>query len=174
MQNKQTYDNFPAWIPLLSCALSLSIYVVGAYVFSRLTILFAVLYLLFCLWIELRILQESCANCYYYGKVCGLGRGKLCALFFKQGSPEEFVEREITWKTLLPDFMVLILPLIGGTIYLIRDFSWPILALMVILAALSLAGNALMRGALACKYCKQREIGCPAEQLFSKEQAKAT
>jgi hypothetical protein len=25
-----------------------------------------------------------------------------------------------------------------------------------------------VRGQLACKYCKQRELGCPAEQLFSK------
>jgi hypothetical protein len=23
-----------------------------------------------------------------------------------------------------------------------------------------------MRGQLACRYCKQREIGCPAAQLF--------
>jgi hypothetical protein len=174
MQNKQTYENFPVWIPLLSCALSLSIYVVGAYIFSRLGILFAVLYLIFCFWIEFRILQESCVNCCYYGKVCGLGRGKLCALFFKHGSPEEFAETEISWKNLLPDFLVLILPLVGGIIYLIRDFTWLILASMIILALLSLGGNALMRGALACKYCKQKELGCPAEQLFSKKQAETT
>jgi hypothetical protein len=154
--------------------LSLSIYAVGAYVFSRLGILFAVLYLSFGFWIGLRILQESCANCFYYRKICGLGRGKLCALFFKRGNPEEFVKREISWKTLLPDFMVLILPLIGGTIYLIRDFTWLIFALMITLTVLSLGGNALMRGALACKYCKQREIGCPAQQLFNKARAKAT
>ncbi|MFH1684097.1 MAG: hypothetical protein ABIA67_04360 [Candidatus Margulisiibacteriota bacterium] len=26
-----------------------------------------------------------------------------------------------------------------------------------------------LRGSLACKFCKQRELGCPAEQLFSKK-----
>jgi hypothetical protein len=126
------------------------------------------------LWIELRILQESCVNCYYYGKVCGLGRGKLCALFFKQGNPQEFAKREISWKSVLPDFMVLILPLVGGIIFLVMDFSWLILALMMILVVLSLGGNALMRGALACKYCKQRELGCPAERLFSRRHAETT
>ena len=66
------------------------------------------------------------------------------------------------------DFMVLIFPVIGGIILLVRNFSWLILILMVILVMLSMGGNALLRGSLACKYCKQKELGCPAEQLFNK------
>jgi hypothetical protein len=124
---------------------------------------------MFCLWIELRIFRGSCVNCYYYGKTCGLGRGKLCGLVFKKGNPEGFAEKEVSWKDLIPDFLVLIFPLIGGIIILIRDFTWLILALMVVLAILWLGGNALIRGSLACKYCKQKELtGCPAEQLFNK------
>jgi len=87
---------------------------------------------------------------------------------FRKGSPEGFVEKEISWKDLIPDFLVLIFPLVGGIIILIRDFTWLILALMVILAMLYLGGNALIRGSLACKYCKQKELGCPAEKLFNK------
>lgn len=168
MQNNKVYENFPVWIPLLSCVLSIAIYTLGAFIFYQLAILFTVLYLLFCLWIEYRILQKSCVNCYYYGKFCGLGRGKLCPLFFKKGNPERFTETEISWKDLIPDFLVLIFPVVGGIIALIMDFTWLILVLMVILAVLSLCGNALLRGSLACKYCKQKELGCPAEQLFSK------
>lgn len=168
MQNNKVYENFPIWIPLLSCVLSLSIYTLGAYIFRFLGIAFIILYIIFCLWIELRILKESCVNCYYYGKTCGLGRGKLCALLFKEGNPESFIEKEIAWKDLIPDFLVLIFPLVGGIIILIRDFNWLILVLMVILVMLSMGGNAVIRGSLACKYCKQRELGCPAEQLFNK------
>lgn len=168
MQNNKAYENFPIWIPLLSCVLSLSIYALGAYIFWLLGIAFIILYIIFCLWIELRILKLSCVNCYYYGKICGLGRGKLCALLFKKGNPEGFIEKEIAWKDLIPDFMVLIFPLVGGIIILIRDFNWLILVLMVILVMLSMAGNAVIRGSLACKYCKQKELGCPAEQLFNK------
>jgi len=169
MQNNKAYENFPFWIPLLSCVLSLSIYALGAFIFSQLDFFFTVLYLMFCLWTELKILKGSCVNCYYYGKTCGLGRGKLCALFFKKGNPEEFAKKEISWKDLIPDFMVLIFPLVGGIIVLIRGFTWLILALMAGLAILWLGGNALIRGSLACKYCKQKELtGCPAEQLFNK------
>lgn len=168
MQNKQSYENFPVWIPLLSCVLSLSIYALGTIIFSRLAILLAVLYLIFCLWLELKIFQKSCANCYYYGKMCGLGRGKLCALLFKKGNPEEFINKEISYKEILPDLLLLIFPLVGGIIILIRDFTWPVLILIVMLAVLSSGGNAIMRGSLACKFCKQKELGCPAQQLFEK------
>ena len=173
MQNNKAYENFPVWIPLLSCVHSIAIYALGAFIFYLLTFLLTIFYLLFCLWIEFRILQKSCVNCYYYGKICGLGRGKLSPLFFKKGSPERFIKTEISWKDLIPDFLVLIFPLVGGIIALIVDFTWLILVLMVVLAVLSLWGNAMIRGSLACKYCKQKELGCPAEQLFSKS-AKAS
>lgn len=168
MQNNKAYENFPIWIPLLSCVLSVAIYTLGAFIFYQLTFLLTIFYLLFCLWIEFRILQKSCVNCYYYGKICGLGRGKLCPVFFKKGNPEKFQETEISWKDLIPDFLVLIFPLVGGIIALIMDFTWLVLVLMIVLAVLSLCGNAIIRGSLACKYCKQKELGCPAEQLFNK------
>ena len=173
MQNNKAYENFPFWIPLLAGLLSLSIYSLGFYIFWSLYLPFAFAYVVFCLWVEFKILKSSCVNCYYYGKTCGLGRGKLCAFVFKKGNPEKFTEKEISWKDLIWDFMVLVFPVIGGIILLIRDFSWLILILMVILVILSMAGNAILRGSLACKYCKQKELGCPAEQLFNKN-AKAS
>ena len=175
MQNEKTYENFPIWAPMLSYAFSLSIYALGAYIFSMIGTIFTVLYLLFCLWVELKILKYSCVNCYYYGKTCGLGRGKLSALFFIKGNPEEFAKKQISWKDLLPDFMVFILPLIGGIIVLIRGISWPVLTSMLILVVLFFFGNALIRGSLACKYYKQKELtGCPAEQLFNKQSKTAS
>ena len=45
-----------------------------------------------------------------------------------------------------------------------------LLALLLALTALSTAGNAVIRGSFACKYGKQRLVGCPAEQLFNKQQ----
>ena len=169
MQNNKAYDNFPIWIPFLACVLSLSIYALGSYIFWLLYIPLTAAYIIFCLWIEYRILRLSCVNCYYYGKTCGLGRGKLCAMLFKKGNPESFLEKEIRWKDLIPDFLVLIFPLVGGIIVLIRDFRWLILVLMVILVMLSMGGTAFIRGSFACKYCKQKELGCSADQLFNKE-----
>jgi hypothetical protein len=50
----------------------------------------------------------------------------------------------------------------------VRDFTWLVVVMLAILVVLSLGGNAVVRGSFACKYCKQRQIGCPAEKLFGK------
>ena len=168
MQNEKTYENFPVWMPLLATAVSVSIYVLGVYIFWQLGILFAAVYVFFCLWTEFRIIRKSCVDCYYYGKRCGLGRGKLCALLFGKGSVERFAEREISWKDIAPDFLVFLLPVAGGIVYLVRDFAWPVVGLLAILVFLSFGGTALIRGQLACRYCRQRKLGCPAERLFDK------
>jgi hypothetical protein len=64
--------------------------------------------------------------------------------------------------------MVSLIPLGVGITMLIRSFSWLLLLPMVTLGFLGSAGTGLVRGQIACKYCRQRELGCPAEQLFSK------
>ena len=168
MENKTVYEKFPIWIPSVPWAVSLSIYAIGVYILLKFAVFLAVLYILFCVWVEFEVLKESCVNCYYYGRTCSLGRGKLCAFIFKKGTAENFVDREISWKDIAPDFLVFVVPLVGGIIYLIEDFTLLILALLVVLTILSLGGNALLRGALICKHCKQRRLGCPAEQLFGK------
>ncbi|MBV1728849.1 MAG: hypothetical protein KUA33_01135 [Methanobacterium sp.] len=67
---------------------------------------------------------------------------------------------------MIPDMMVFIFPVLGGIISLMYNFSWIILFLIAALLILSFAGNALVRGFLTCGKCKQRELGCPAEELF--------
>jgi hypothetical protein len=168
MPNEKTYDNFPLWIPALSWTLTLSIDILGAYILFKLSVLLPVFYLLFCMWVEYKVLKYSCVNCYYCGKTCGLGKGKLANLIFKKGDPQKFIERKVSWKDMVPDFLVLGFPLAGGTIYLIKDFTLLMLVLLVILTILSFGGIALVRGKLVCKYCRQRELGCPAQQLFGK------
>ena len=70
---------------------------------------------------------------------------------------------------MIPDFLVGIIPIVAGIILLIQSFSWVILGLIIVLFFLFFGGTALIRGKLVCKYCKQREIGCPAEKLFNKK-----
>ena len=167
MEETQTYENFPAWIPAVCTLLTMSIYAIGAIILGRFGILWAGLYLAYCLWIEFRVLKESCVDCTYYGKRCGLGRGRLCALLFREGDPSRFAEKNATWAAMVPDFLVPLIPLVGGVILLLtRGFSWSLVILLVLLVVLYFGGNAVARGALACRYCRQRELGCPAEKLF--------
>ena len=178
MQKMETYESFPLWIPLLANLFAISIYAIGGYILwlsvhgigasSGLAAAAVVLYLGYCAWVEFRVLRISCVDCYYYGKTCGLGKGRLCSLFFERGEPQRFVETEVSWASVLPDFMVTIFPLAIGIVRLAVGFSWVVLGLLAVLALLSFGGNAMIRGSLACKYCRQREIGCPAERLFGR------
>ncbi len=168
MQEIKSYENFPLWMTLAS-SLLLSIYAIGAFILAGFGISIAILYLLYCLVIEIRILKHSCVNCYYYGKICGLGRGKLGPLLFKKGDPKKFIEKKNSWFIMLPDFMVVVFPIIGGILFLIWEFSWLLVAILTGLIIIFFGGNAIIRGSIACKYCKQREIGCPADELFSRK-----
>ena len=134
----------------------------------QLSIVLVIIYVIFILALEFRLLGSHCVNCYYYGKTCAFGKGRLSALFFTKGSPERFNEKPITWKDIVPDFLTFLIPMIAGIILLVQQFSWTVLILVIALFLLGFIGNALVRGKLACKYCIQRSVGCPAERLFDK------
>lgn len=175
MSQVDCHENYPMQIVGLSNLISLSIYGIGAYIVAKVLVWLLIPYLLYCLWLEFRLIRRSCINCYYYGKMCAFGKGKLCALIFKKkGNPELFIQDKITWIQLIPDFAVSLIPLIAGIVLLVTDFTWLLLILVIMLCVLAFGGNAVVRGSFACKYCKQKEIGCPAEQLFNKEKSQQT
>jgi hypothetical protein len=164
----EPFENFPWWMVAVCNAVGLGIYAIGLCVTACLGIVWAALYAAYCLWIEWRVLSGSCRGCYYYGRRCGFGKGRICSWFFARKSAESFCARQISWWNVLPDFLVSLVPLAVGIALLVQSFSWPILLLLGLLLLLSSAGTGFIRGQLVCKYCKQRELGCPAEQLFGK------
>jgi hypothetical protein len=168
MQSR-TYEEYPLWAVAVSSAFAVTVYVLGAFILSGFGKLAVISYILYCLWIEYRVLRKGCVDCFYYDRLCCFGKGRICSMLFKKGEPKRFSEKQITLKHIIPDFMVGLIPLAGGAILLVRDFSCIIASAMVALAVLSFAGNAVIRGKLACRYCRQRELGCPAEKLFNKE-----
>lgn len=169
MKQVKTFENYPCWIVIVSNLLSIMIYLTGAYVIYQLGIVWLLFYLFYIFWLETRVMKKSCANCYYYGKLCAFGKGKLSSLFFKKGNTKDFIKRNITWKDIIPSFLVSIIPVIVGIVLLVLNFNWNILASIAILVILTSFGNGFVRGSLACKFCKQKEISCPAEQLFNKK-----
>jgi len=169
MINTKSYDNFPLWIPFIAILISVISYGIGSIILSGFGIIFAVLYILYCICVEVMVIFRSCKNCWYYGRICGLGKGKIAPLYVKKGDTKNFADRDISMVHMIPDFMVVIFPLIGGIILLILDFSLYVLVLMIVLAVLFFSGTAFIRSTFTCKYCKQREIGCPADEMFSKK-----
>jgi hypothetical protein len=116
-------------------------------------------------------MTASCVYCYYYDKWCAFGKGKVAALIFKRGDPERFLTKTISLKELTLDMLIVLFPLVGGIALLIRDFSWQTVISIAFLLVFSFGGNYLIRSRVACACCKQRELGCPAEQFFGKKTA---
>ncbi len=169
MKRDKCYENYPYWIPSVAALFQMSVILLGAVIIFRLGLIGFILYLLFIVAMELRLLKKSCTNCYYYGKICFSAKGKLCSLLFTKGDPEIFAGMKITFKDILPDILVSAIPVVAGIVLLIRDFQWFLLFIILSLVFLTFFGNGLIRGSLACRFCKQRETGCPAEQFFNKE-----
>ena len=65
MERPDAYERFPLRIVLLSNLVGISIYAIGAYILAGFGIWLAMLYLVYCGWIELRVLKGSCVDCYY-------------------------------------------------------------------------------------------------------------
>jgi hypothetical protein len=168
MQEPCFLENYPIPVVIVSNLLTLLIYAIGVYIIFRLSILLVICYVIFILVLEFRLLGSHCVNCYYFGRTCAFGKGRLSSLLFRKGSMERFNEKPIIWRDIVPDFLVFFIPMIAGVILLVQEFSLTVLILVLILFLLGFPGNALVRGRLACRYCKQRSIGCPAEQLFGK------
>jgi hypothetical protein len=169
MQKPGCYENFPARIVVLSNLVSLLIYGIGAYILSMVNLIWAIIYLLFIVLIEFRLLGRHCVDCYYYGKTCAFGKGYLSSRIFSRGRPEQFNQKKMKMTDILPDFLMFIVPVLAGLVLLVQEFSWTLFSLVIALVLLGFLGNAIVRGRLACRHCKQREIGCPAEQMFNKE-----
>lgn len=168
IESKQ-YENFPFWIVLLSNLVSLSIYILGYLILFHLGWYFSIFYLIYILFLEYRLIGKHCVNCYYWGKTCGFGKGRLSALFFKKGDNTKFCTKEFTWKNMIPDLLVSLIPLITGIVLIIIKFNLLVLLFMILILLLSSVVTGFIRSSLACKFCKQRELGCLAEKLFNKE-----
>ncbi len=169
MVDKKNYENYPIQIPLLAVFISFLTYLLGAYIIAGFGVIFAILYLVYCFSMELFVVLRSCKNCYYHGKLCGLGKGWVAPWFCKKGNTEKFADRDISFFQLIPDFLVGIIPIVAGIILLVQNFSLLILGLIILLFLLFFGGTAIIRGKLVCKFCKQKEIGCPADKLFNKK-----
>ncbi len=165
----QTFESFLAWMVFAGVGLTVAVYAVGAYILSGFGSVAIFLYLAYCACIEASILRGSCRRCRYYDKLCALGRGKLCSLLFKKGDPQEFLKREVSYRDIIPDVLVPVIPLVGGVVLLLMRLDWMLVGAMVLLALLASVGTGLFRDAVACRHCVQWEFGCPAQELLSKQ-----
>ena len=169
MTETKKIEKYPVWIVILSNTVSILIYGLGFLIMFRLEWIISILYLIFVSVQEFRLIKKHCINCFYWGKICGFGKGIISSWFFRKGDVSKFCIKEMTWKDMIPDFMVSLVPVITGIVLIIIKFDCVILIAVILLMLLSTLGNGIIRGSLICKYCKQKELGCPADRMFNKD-----
>ena len=163
ISEKETrYENYPFGIVCSSSVLSIASCVMGTVVFSLLNLWLGIAYLILCLVSLILGLRFRCTYCSYYGKVCFSGFGRIARSVFRKGDPDEFADPRNLRPVMISSFSVLVLPLIGGIVLMILEFTWIYLVLFV--SYLIIAGflSFTLKKNLFCKYCKQAERGCPA------------
>jgi hypothetical protein len=165
---KGCFENYPFSTVFISNLVSLATYASGTYIIFQAGLVCGIFYFAYILYMEILLLRKSCRDCYYYGKVCAFGKGKLACLVVKKGNTNNFSKKPMTWKSMIPDIIVTAIPVITSIVLMIINFNWVLLALVIVMFGLGTAGNGYVRGTLACKYCKQRKPGCSAEKLFNR------
>lgn len=167
MKTLDAHENFPFRTVIVSNLGSLITYGLGFIIIYRTGFIFSLLYLVYLFIFEYRLIRYHCVNCYYWGKTCGFGKGRISSMFFKRGEISKFCIKDMSWKDMIPDLLVTLVPIAAGIILLIIKFDSMVLIAIILLIGLTTFGNGFIRGHLTCKYCKQRELGCPAYRLFN-------
>jgi hypothetical protein len=167
MTGETRHEQFPAWMVTVSVLHTVAIPALGAYLLAGVGLLVAAAYVAAHLYLEFHQLRTGCRDCFYYGKRCAFGKGLVCAVLTKRGDPQRFAAKTITWRTVAPDFLVTLVPLVTGVVLSVTAFTWPRLAALVALAAVFFVATPFVRGSIACRYCLQKDLGCPAQKLFA-------
>ncbi len=168
---QEIYESYPLPGVVLCNVFDAIVALLGAYILWPYGLAVPIIYLVYVAYQEFLILKEGCIHCYYYGKLCFCGKGICAAKLLKKGDPRRFTEKQFTWKSLLPTFMITLLPMAFGAILLAIQFDWLRLGAIVSVGILGFPGQGVIHR-WACKHCKQREIGCPACELFSSKKPK--
>jgi len=152
------YDEYPARIVLLNLVELLGTLVLGLALVAQLgwwaVVAFAIAG---CLGLILS-LAYGCARCHYYGRLCGLGLGKIASLLFRQRDRSEFggtLSQTVAW-TLVG--LTLAIPLAAGLISLASGSSLLGLAALGVFLALVVI-IVLTHSRYVCGHCQQARVG---------------
>ena len=141
----------------IGCIGMLPLKIKGFPIVSFVYILFLAIMLIFVL------RKYLCTHCYYYGKRCSTGWGKLSALLFRRNTGNYRLGvtlASITWGT------ATLLPILGILIGLFVNYSFLNLVLFFVFVIFSFVSFLIHRK--ACENCKMRLI-CPLSMASDNE-----
>ncbi len=140
--------------------------ILGTLIISQVSCIIGSLYLICALSMILVVMRKLlCTHCYYYGKVCHVGWGKLAALLFPKGEITQF--STCKGQKAAPIFFaaLALIPVIFSLISLIIKFKFYKLPLIAVLIGTIIYSSVFARKK-SCMQCKMKTI-CPGSASFA-------
>ncbi|MFX1516675.1 MAG: hypothetical protein ACFFC6_10220 [Promethearchaeota archaeon] len=154
-------EEYPIKIVCISATLTVISYLLGTIVIYVLHPILGLIFLLLAVTTIIVSMKLRCTHCFYIGKYCNFGLGKLTAILFKKGEPDEFRNPKKVVPTAILSFGTMLLPVIAGIGLIFFDFSLINIGLLLIYILLGILPNFFVRGNF-CEKCMQGQLGCPS------------
>ncbi|MHA2138638.1 MAG: hypothetical protein ACW98G_12225 [Candidatus Hodarchaeales archaeon] len=160
-------ESFPFKIVCLSASLTIISYLAGAFVLYFFHPMLSALYLILAATTLMVSMKLRCTHCYYLGRYCNFGLGKLAELIFSKGDPSEFRDPKKVGFTGFLSFGTMLIPVAIGLLLLVTEITLGNLGLLIGYFLIGIAPNFLVRGDF-CDKCMQGELGCPSYERMKK------
>lgn len=153
-------ENFNWQTILIENALIILWILTGAYLCKTISVTLGLVYLSFGVLMVFFVMRVIvCKNCYYHGKFCHTGWGKLSALYCKQGEISQFGCGASGKLTPIFYASMTLVPVIIGGVSLVKKFALIKMGVFVVFLAVSILSSYIFRKK-ACVQCKMRGL-CP-------------
>ncbi len=129
------------------------------YDYPLLTILWAITVIV----IQILLKKHNCGGCFYYGKSCHLGWGKLSALMFKQDSGDPEIGKKLSLFYILSPPLTIFASFVYTVYQRPSNFYWGALAAYIVLNIIAFLLREKGR-----KHCAMREA-CPGSAYRGKQ-----
>ena len=156
---KDCRESFSIFWIVAENALHLSTWVAGGWLLSPIRLtgwpIATILWFILVVVVQTLLKKHNCSGCYYYGKSCHLGWGKLSALMFAQDSGDVKTGMRLSLFYVLSPPTILVASIVAGLYWGVGITHWLVLGLYVALNAVSFPVR--KKG---CRVCAMRNV-CP-------------
>ena len=159
-------ENYPKAVVIIRWIILLLAFALGIYALLRLHYIFAILYIVYSVMALTLILPLSrCGSCFYHGKLCNTGWGKIAAYFFKKGDESKYVDY---YNYAIFLHLLWLVPLLIAALQMIRKRDVLALSIFAVYLLILFVEKITLKR-LCCKRCHQRDF-CPAVPFRKAEQ----
>ena len=151
-------ENYPKYIIVIRWIVLSIAFALGIYILLGLHNMLAIIYIIYSVITLTLILPLSrCVSCFYYGKFCNTGWGKIAAYLFKKGDESKYVEH---YNYAIFLHLLWLIPLLVALLQLVRQRDLFALSIFAIYLFILFVEKIILKK-LCCKRCHLREF-CPA------------